>query len=189
MTNPRTPGASHPQASSSHSSIALWPTALLTTFLGAGIFAATVDGSCLGALAWLLSLPIAAGILFLTVLPPVRWREIARTALWFLLPTLGRLAGEVVLDQQIAESIQRGNSIAEALERYRSQEGRFPERLDALAPKFLLEVPKTAMSGLLGTSGPDFGYSKADDDYQLWFRNRLRSSRRRSSGTTWRTRD
>jgi hypothetical protein len=77
------------------------------------------------------------------------------------------------------EQVQRNLHVAFALAAYRRDQGRYPEKLDALAPRYLPEVPEDLFSGLpliyrltdsgyqfysVGTNGRDEGGRWYDDD-------------------------
>jgi hypothetical protein len=58
---------------------------------------------------------------------------------------------------------QRGREIAGAIEAYEEAHGRLPDRLEALAPTYLAEIPKTV-------KGQDFDYTLSEEaGYHLSF--------------------
>src|SRR5688572_13489767 len=60
-------------------------------------------------------------------------------------------------DKLMAENMEIGNPLVEAIHLYHDEEGELPEELDDLVPAFLTEVPLT-------TEGARFGYSQSEED-------------------------
>lgn len=76
-------------------------------------------------------------------LPELRTRTPYNILAAMLLPALSKAAGKFAYRQASVDLARVGC----ALERFRLTNGRYPERLDELAPKFLARVPKDVMSG------------------------------------------
>jgi hypothetical protein len=60
-----------------------------------------------------------------------------------LLPALAKVAKKTAFTQQSLDFAR----LAIALERYRLAAGQFPDTLDALSPKFLVEIPHDVING------------------------------------------
>jgi hypothetical protein len=79
----------------------------------------------------------------------LRHRQIAA----LLLPTLHRIPVKAATGQVVADQAALGC----ALERYRLANGQFPEKLDALAPRFIAQLPHDPITG------EPYKYRRADD--------------------------
>lgn len=65
-----------------------------------------------------------------------------------------------------AESIRRGDTIAAALSSFRAEYDRYPDSLPELVPKYLPEIPMTAMAALRQIP---FHYRVGDQGFELGF--------------------
>ena len=70
-----------------------------------------------------------------------------------MLPGLGNVSRKAALAQTAAEQA----ALACALERYRLANGQFPEKLEALAPRYISQLPHDVISG------EPYKYRRTDD--------------------------
>ncbi len=82
------------------------------------------------------------------------------TGIRLLLWLAGSLGTVVLFGHYDDQARAQGDTVIAALQAYRAREGRYPEKLDALAPKDIATVPMVAMSPLRDRP---FRYISADN--------------------------
>lgn len=62
------------------------------------------------------------------------------------------------------KAIQKSEIIIHAIEKYKANEGSYPESIESLKGKYLVEIPKSSVMGIT-----NYRYTKLDDDFTLAF--------------------
>jgi len=75
------------------------------------------------------------------------------------------VGAEIIVRYQVAWTADRAVSIVAALEEYRTEEGTYPEELEALVPEYLTQIPHTRTIRILG-GFQSFMYEKRPDREQ-----------------------
>jgi hypothetical protein len=121
--------------------------------------------------------PVDVAKLFLGVEEPGKMasQKLGNVLIGLLMPAIRKVQN--AYDR--AEQVQRNQQVAFALAAYRGDHGRYPEKLDALAPQYLAQVPGDLFSGepliyrpgedrylfySVGVNGQDDGGRWYDDD-------------------------
>ena len=83
-----------------------------------------------------------------------------------LAPVLAWLVAGSIGQAQRRASHAVGDEVCAALARFHEQNGRYPERLEALVPGWLAAVPDSEIGVLRRVP---FGYERREGGYRLWF--------------------
>ena len=141
----------------------------VTVLLVLGLASASVELCVLGAgLAGLLGIAwiLGSAAVFWWLLRRRDWHALGLHALACCAVVLGHFASLRVRSIWDRHAMERGDLVLAALHEYRDAYGRFPERLDALVPHFLSDLPRPR-NALFDFHG--FSYSDSHDGSEFWF--------------------